>query len=81
VGAQHPADIDVARELDQPPDARPVRGEVPDVEAAGVERVAGQEQAGAVIVERDVRRLVAGDRDHVHDSPAEVDGRGVARPG
>ena len=70
----------VRREIDEPLDARLVLDEVAlthgvaDEQETGIQRVAGEQQRGVAIVERDVRVLVAGDAEHVEHALAEGEG-------
>src|SRR2546430_2252749 len=65
---------------DQALSAGEVGGEIADVEAAGIKMVPGQQDAGAAVVIRDMRRVVAWDRKHVDDAVTKVDTTDVLRP-
>ena len=62
----------VARKIHQALDAGCERGKIEDIEPARIKRVAGQQDAGPAIVERDAKRLMARNRNHVQHAPAEV---------
>src|SRR5215471_5288720 len=67
-------------ELYQAARTRQIEGEVGDVQAARIQVIAGEQDAGLAIVVGHVRRLMTGDRDHVDHTLAEVDGPDLLRP-
>src|SRR5712692_349739 len=69
-----------AGEVDEALDAVCERRRVAHVKAAGIQRVAGQQDARAAIIDGDGGRLVARNRDDVDRPAAEVVRRGVLRP-
>jgi hypothetical protein len=82
VGAEHVRDGPRADELDEPLHAVGVGVDlaVRHVQATGVQTVAAQEVARFSIVECDAGRVVAGNRDEVHDALSQVDTSGRRGP-
>jgi hypothetical protein len=69
-----------ADELHEAIDTGRERRRIADVQSAWIERVTGEQDSGAPIVQRDARRLVTWNRNHVEHPPAEIDDSAVERP-
>lgn len=80
VSAEEVCHLMGARKPREPLDASRERGRVSDVQSAGIERVAGQQHAGAPIVNRNTGRLMSGDRENVEHATAQVECGRVVRP-
>lgn len=73
VGAEDVGDRPGFGELDQTVDAFDIGGEVANVETAGVEGIAGEEEAGETVIKGEVGGVVAGYGNCVENAAAEVD--------
>ena len=73
VRAKEMADRVGLRECDETLHAAYERGCIAHVQPTRIEAVAGQENTGATIVDRDARGLMTGNRKHVHDAVAKIE--------
>lgn len=80
VCAKYVRDDVIGRKGREATGALPEGDRVSDVETSRVHRVSGEQEAGAPIVERDGRPFMSGNRDDVHQSAAEIEGRHVVGP-
>src|SRR5262249_14303340 len=80
VAAQNVGDDPVAGEGDHPVEAGEEIGELKGVQAAGQDGVAGQQEAGPTVVDRDGSRMVARAAGDLQHAPAQVEGHDLRGP-
>ena len=73
VRAEEMADRVGLRECDEALHTAHERGCIAHIQPARIEAVAGQENTGATIVDRDARGLMTGNRKDVHDAIAKIE--------
>ena len=80
MAAEHVADRAGGREFGHPVQARDERGHVADVEAAGIDGVAGEQEPHRRVVHGDRRVMVPGGAGHAQRPAAQVERDDLLRP-
>src|ERR1039457_2791825 len=80
MAAEHVGDRPGPGEADQPVQARGERREVADVEPSRVHRVAGDQESGPRVVDRNRAVIVTGAAGYLQPAPAEVERNDLGRP-